>query len=80
LTKLHQQERLEMISHTLNSQESSNVCDVITCNEKFVECHRTFQPFLFQSGEIYFCQQHYEGAAAAQKAGIPIEMAYIYKS
>ena len=70
-TKPHQQKIFEMIPHTPKPQESSDVCDVIACNEKIVECH---------SGEIYFCQQHYAGAVAAQTAGIPVEMAYIYKS
>jgi hypothetical protein len=66
----------ELIDKTLlkyneTKENNSNItCDVIPCNELAVECH---------GGEIYFCQWHYEGAAAAQKAGIPVELAYIYK-
>ena len=51
--------------------EHDNTCDVIWCKKIAVECH---------GGEINFCQHHYEGAAAAQKAGIPVEKAYYYKN
>lgn len=49
---------------------NDHTCDVIPCQDIAIECH---------GGEIYFCQYHYEGAAAAQKAGIPVEKAYVYK-
>jgi hypothetical protein len=52
-------------------KEDTAMCDVLPCKEKATECH---------GGEIYFCQHHYEGAAVAQKAGIPVEKAYYYKS
>jgi hypothetical protein len=56
--------------NSVTDSDDSSTCDVASCNQTAVECH---------GGEINFCQGHYEGAAAAQKAGIPVEKAFEYK-